>query len=106
MSTYPSVTFNNKLTNTSLSIYDSFSDDGDTTGKNADYFGNLSHVCDVTTGAGQAIQPVHGPVSAYIAFDSNGIPVGRYFTLGMDAASFDITPQDVAAMDQSFAFLK
>jgi hypothetical protein len=102
--TYPSITFQNTLSAFDLVVYDSFSTD-DTTGNNENYFGTLTNVCSLKKGDTQTVQPVHGPVSAYIAFDTTGEPVGRYVTMGFDAASFVITEQDVAAMKNTFAFI-
>src|ERR1041385_8178553 len=93
--TYPSITFKNQLKIT-VNIYDSFNDDDSQDKSLPNYFGTLTQVgTTVAPNASVIIQPIHGPVSVYIVYDTNNNPVKRVFTMGDNAQTFTITQADV-----------
>ncbi len=91
--TYPTITLNNKLSD-SLVIYDAFNNE-DTETSVENYFGTLTSVASIAANASGEITPIHGPISTYIIYDSNNQPVKRIFTLGTAPSSFTIEQADV-----------
>jgi uncharacterized protein Smg (DUF494 family) len=91
---YPLITFQNQL-NIPVIVYDSFNNE-DQNNSLANYFGTLTPIgTPLAAGASVSIQPIHGPISVYIIYDTNNNPIKRVTTLGNAAASFQITQADV-----------
>ena len=88
MSTYPSISIKNTLTE-GVTVFDAFNDNpGDTS--LANYFGALTSLGAVGAGATASFAPIHGPISTYIIYDSKNNPVKRVFTLGTAPQTFEI----------------
>jgi hypothetical protein len=102
--TYPTVTFQNQLS-IPVVIYDSFNDE-DQAQSLANYFGTLIQVgTTVAPNSTVTLQPIHGPLSVYIIYDTNSNPVKRVYTLGSAAQSFQITPADAAVITSTNDFV-
>jgi hypothetical protein len=105
MTTYPSISIKNTLAE-AVTVFDAFNDNpGDAS--LANYFGTLTSLGAVATGATASLAPVHGPISTYIVYDSKNNPVKRVFTLGTAPQTFEIgqADLDVITATQNFVAL-
>jgi hypothetical protein len=101
---YPTVTFQNQLS-IPVVIYDSFNNE-DQAENLANYFGTLTQVgTTVAPNSNVTLQPIHGPLSVYIIYDTNGNPVKRVYTLGSADQSFQVTPADAAVIASTNDFV-
>lgn len=102
--TYPSITIQNQLT-IPVIAFDSFNDD--IADKSlANYFGKLTQVgTTIAPGGSQTLQPIHGPLSVYIIYDTNNNPIKRVTTLGTAEQSFQVTPSDVTIISDTNKFI-
>jgi hypothetical protein len=104
MGSYPTISIENKLTET-VTVYDAFNDNpGDTSLTN--YFGTLTSLGSVTAGATTSLAPIHGPISTYIIYDSENNPVKRVFTLGTAAQTFEVAQSDVDVITATQNFVE
>lgn len=105
MSTYPSISIKNTLTE-AVTVFDAFNENpGDTS--LANYFGALTSLGAVGSGATTSFTPIHGPISTYIIYDSKNNPVKRVFTLGTAPQTFEIgqADLDIITATQNFVTL-
>ncbi len=101
---FPKITLDNKLSEEVI-VYDAFQDDEDDKSL-SNFFGSLTNISSVNAEGNQVFEPIHGPISTYIIYDSNNNPIKRVFTLGNDPQTFTVEQNDVDIMKATQAFVK
>jgi hypothetical protein len=102
--TFPTVTFQNKLS-VPFVVYDAFRTDPNATPGPDTFFGTLTQLATVQPNSTQTVIPIHGPISTYLAYDANGAPIAREFTLGAAPVTLTVDDTDTARMAATEKFV-
>ncbi len=103
MSDFPIITVQNKL-DVPFVFYDSFRDADAAEGATT-VFGTLTPLATLPPGASQTVIPIHGPVSAYFAYNTDGSPLAREVTMGDAPTTFVIDHKDSKRIDETGRFV-
>jgi hypothetical protein len=90
---FPTVTIHNEL-DVPVVLYDAFQSDPHAPSNAETLLGTLTRLATVKASSSEAITPIHGPISAYLAYDSNGGPIAREFTMGTGPVTRTIDQKD------------
>jgi len=104
MAAYPGITVQNQL-DLACVVYDAFQNNPGATPSADDFFGTLTPLATVTGGTSQTIAPIHGPISTYLMYTTDGAPIAREVTLGASPATFAISTADTARMTATGQFV-
>lgn len=100
---YPAVSIKNNLS-IPIVVYDSFVNSGGSQ-SSTDYFGTLTNMATVAAGATVSISPLHGPISAYIIFDTGGNPIKQVLYMPGTTLPFQVASADVAVITATTNFV-
>ena len=101
---YPKINIINSL-DEKIVIYDAFQND-ENNEKLSNYFGTLTSISNIDAGKSSSFNPIHGPVSTYIVYDSKNNPITRLFSIGISEETFTVTQAELDIMKVTNAFIK
>ncbi|SHJ62567.1 hypothetical protein [Aquimarina spongiae] len=100
---FPKITLDNTLSEEVI-VYDAFQNNQDDQSL-SNFFGALTDLTSASSGTSEVFEPIHGPISTYIIYDSNHNPIKRVFTMGNAPQTFTVDQGDVAIMTQTQSFI-